>query len=275
MKGFFMKTRIICVAALALSAAGSGSAFAQTMRGMGMPSTGNGRGAPPPGPAAGTGSGGAMAGGAMGNISYGGGGSYGDGSSGASGVGTAGSSELSGEAALAQGLGRYNYDTALAAKQLEDARQRAIENRLAEQRAYYEMRRVNAANRLADHPHSTPEQIAERNRFALPRRLGANELDRTTGAIHWPAVLKRAEFETIRPQFEDVFAHPAGGEFGVGSTIYNRAQSLSHQMRALLDAQYASMSQMEWIQAMRFIESLAYETRFARDAATAKFTLAE
>jgi hypothetical protein len=34
-------------------------------------------------------------------------------------------------------------------------------------------------------------------------------------------------------------------------------------MRTALDEQHATMSQMEWIQSMRFIESLAYESRFA------------
>ena len=45
-----------------------------------------------------------------------------------------------------------------------------------------------------------------------------------------------------------------------------RVKALTADMRAQLDKEYDSMSQMEWIQAMRFLESLGYETRFAPGA---------
>jgi hypothetical protein len=205
-----------------------------------------------------------------------GGGSYGGGSygGGSSGTTTIEGSHLTGAAALAQGLGQYTYDSARAARQLEQARHLAIENRLDAQKANYAMRRLNQANWLADHPHSTLGQIAQINRSRLPRRLSSNELDPSCGLIRWPAVLERSEFETIRQQLDDIFAHRADEQFGVGSAVYSQTQRLARDMRALLDEERTSMSQMEWIQAMRFIESLAYETRFASETTTGRYTVA-
>jgi hypothetical protein len=76
-------------------------------------------------------------------------------------------------------------------------------------------------------------------------------------------VLERPEFDTVRGQLDDIFAHRSEESFGVGTPIYTRIQQLARDMRAQLDEDYPAMSQMEWIQSMRFIESLAYEARFA------------
>ncbi len=263
-----MKTRIIFTAALLIPLVASGnSALAQSMMGNGMPAMGGGGRISP----------GTSGGAPMGGMSNGGGSSYGGGGGGggSGGVATVDGSYLSGAAALAEGLGKYNYDSARAARQIEDATHEAIENRLLAQKSYYEARGLNKAQWLAEHPRSTPEQLAQINQSRLPRRLTASDLDPTWGSIRWPAVLERPEFEKSREQFGDIFAHRSEERFGVGSAVYCRTQSLAHDMRKLLDEQRASMSQMEWIQAMRFIESLAYETRFAPDLAAGKYTVAK
>lgn len=253
-----MKTRINFIAmVLLLMAASSSSAFAQSMHGSGTPSMGGG---------------GTMMGGTTGSPFNGFGGMYGGGDSGSA---TIEGSYLSGAAALAEGLGQYNYNTARAARQFEDARHQAIENRLLAQKSYYEARELNKANWLAEHPRSTPEQLSRIDQSRLPRRLNTSDLDPTWGVIRWPAVLERPEFEKFRGQLDDTFAHRSEERFGVGSAFYSRTQALAHDMRALLDEQRTSMSQMEWIAAMRFIESLAYESRFAPDTTAGKYTVAK
>lgn len=179
------------------------------------------------------------------------------------GYGTVAGSYLSGAGALASGLGEYNYNTALAIRQLQDANRQAIDNQVFAQKSQIEMRRLNKVQWLADHPRSTPEQIAKINESRLPRRLSTSELDPTWGQIRWPAVLQRPEFEKVRAGLNDIFAHRSVETFGVGSPAYAEVQRLTHEMRTALDEQHATMSQMEWIQSMRFIESLAYESRFA------------
>jgi hypothetical protein len=264
-----MKTRFIFLATLLLSLATfSNSAFAQSMRGMGMPAMGGGGGTNH------SGAGGGNPGTTMGGAFSGYGGSYGGDYGGSSAVATVEGSSLTGEAALAEGLGKFNYDSARAAKQIEDARQQAIANWLLAQKAYFESRAINQAEWLAEHPRSTPAQLAQINQSRLPHRLSSSDLDPTWGVIHWPDVLQRSEFEKFREQFDDAFAHRSDERFGVGSAFYSRTQRLAHEMRASLDGQRDSMSQMEWIEAMRFIESLAYETRFAPNMTADKYTAA-
>jgi hypothetical protein len=261
-----MKSRFIFTAALLIPiVASANAALAQSMQGNGRPSMGGGG-------MTGPGTTGAAA---MGGMPNGMGSSYGGGGGGSGGVATVDGSYLSGAAALAKGLGKYNYDSALAARQIEDATHQAIENRLLAQRSYYEVRRLNNSHWLAEHPRSTPEQAAQINQSRLPRRLTPSDLDPMWGSIRWPAVLERPEFETMREQFGDIFAHRSEEPFGVGSAVYSRTQCLAHAMRAVLDEHRTSMSQMEWIQAMRFIESLAYETRFASDQTAGQYMVAK
>lgn len=176
---------------------------------------------------------------------------------------TADSGFLIGKAAFAMGLGQYNYNTALAARQLQEADKEAIQNDLFGLRTYFEKKRLNDEYWASKHPPMTPEQNLLVEQSRVPRRLTASELDPTWNVIRWPLVLERPEFETVRQALEDAFAHRNDGNFGIGSPAYNHIKELTRDMRSILDQEYDSMSQMEWIQAMRFIESLAYEPRFA------------
>lgn len=188
------------------------------------------------------------------------------GSVGATGQGegtTALSSYMTGMAAFTQGLGQAIYNTSLASEHFEGARRLWLDNNLHAEQVYFEKRRLNDEYWLSKHPPMTPEQQAQIDQSRLPRRLTSSELDPTWGMIRWPAVLERPEFDTVRSKLDDIFAHRGDESFGVGTPIYARIQQLSRDMRAQLDEDYPTMSQMEWVQAMRFVQSLAYEARFA------------
>jgi hypothetical protein len=199
-------------------------------------------------------------GGSMGTVVYPSSG-YGAGGS-SPGFGTITGSSFAGLGAFASGLGEHNYNTALAIRQLEEINRQSIDNKLYAEKSQIEMRRLNNIQWLADHPRSTPEQTAKINEARLPRRLSTSQLDPTWGSIRWPAVLQRPDFEKVRGSLDDIFAHRSTETFGVGSPAYNEVQRLTREMRATLDEQHTTMTQMEWIQSMRFIESLAYESRF-------------
>ncbi len=171
-------------------------------------------------------------------------------------------SARAGTAAMIQAQGQYNYNTSLANRQNIEAERQAIDNRLYAERIYFEMRRLNQEAWLAQNPRSTPEQIIRINQARLPRRLSTAELDPTWGTIYWPAVLQHAEFDRYRAALNDIFAHRADEHFGMGTPVYHQVQQLTNDMRAQLNREFATMSQMEWIQANRFIESLGYEARF-------------
>src|SRR5436305_8389284 len=120
---------------------------------------------------------------------------------------TAEGSLLSGKAAFAQGLGQYNYNTALATRHLLEANKQAIDNQLYAEKVYFEMRRLNDEYWLSKNPRLTPEQRVLIEQSRVPRRLTSSELDPVWGVIRWPAVLERPEFDTIREELNDVFAH--------------------------------------------------------------------
>jgi hypothetical protein len=261
-----MNTRFLLFEVLAaLVATTCDSAVAQTMRAAGMGSMSGTSGM--------TGSSGGISTGLnLGGLTNGMAGSYGYGSNYNYGATTVEGSYLSGAAAFAAGVGQYNLDTSRAAKYFEDADHQAIENHLFAIQTYYEAQRLNKAHWLADHPRPTPEQVAQINQSRLPRRLSTSELDPTWGAIRWPEVLEQPEFETTRRQLDDMFAHRADERPGIGTAFHRKVQALARDMRATLDDERAAMSQMEWIQAMRFIESLAYEARFANESIAGKYT---
>jgi hypothetical protein len=161
-----------------------------------------------------------------------------------------------------QALGQYNYNTSLARQQNEEARRRGMDNSLYAEHIYFEMRKLNQEYWLAQNPRSTPEQIKRINQSRLPRRLSPSELDPAWGTIYWPAILQHPEFDQDRTTLNDIFAHRRDEQFGLGTPVYHQVQQLTTDMRNVLNKEYATMSQMEWIQAVRFVESLGYEARF-------------
>jgi GNAT superfamily N-acetyltransferase len=182
--------------------------------------------------------------------------------------GTIAGSYWSGMAAYMQALGQYNYNTSLALREAQEARRAWLENNLEAEQKYFEMRRINQENWLAQHPRLTSEQVANIEQSRLPKRLTASELDPTWGVIQWPAVLRRPEFEQYRVSLQDLFAHRREQNSGIGTETYNEVQQLTRQMREVLNREVPTnehqvMTQMEWIHAARFLESLAYEARFA------------
>ncbi len=168
-----------------------------------------------------------------------------------------------GSADQLQALGELRYNTALARRQNEEARRQAADNALYAERIYFEMHKLNQQYWLAQDPPLTPEQRVRINQSQLPRRLSPSELDPAWGTIYWPAMLQRPEFDQDRTKLNDIFAHRRDEQFGLGTPVYHQVQQLTKDMRDVLNKEYATMSQMEWIHAIRFVESLGYEARFS------------
>jgi hypothetical protein len=160
-------------------------------------------------------------------------------------------------------LGELRYNSAIAWRQNEEARRQAADNDLHAEKIYFQMRKLNRESTLAEHPRLTAAEIKKINQSRLPRRLSPSELDPTWGTIYWPAVLQRAEFELARTTLNDIFAHRRDERFGLGTPAQHQVQQLTTEMRNELNSKIADMNQMEWIQAVRFVESLGYEARFS------------
>jgi hypothetical protein len=194
--------------------------------------------------------------------SYGGGG-WGWGGWGYGGGGTIAGSYLQGLGAAAQGAGAYNLATAEAARQAEAARAEYMQNEMSAMNNYFLAREANRQYREALRlPPLTPEQIYEINLSRLPKRLRLDQFDPVTGKINWPDVLKTKELDEDRQKLDKLFAERTHDNSGVGSENYHDIQMVVHDAMAKLHDEIKTLSPAEYLLALNFIDSLAFEARF-------------
>jgi len=142
-----------------------------------------------------------------------------------------------------------------------------LENRRRKAEHYFEMRRMNDSYRAERRsPSLTPEQLADINESRLPPRLTPEKWQPALGVAVWPAPLRGSEHAAERARLEILFAERTPEDSGVGSAAYAEVRRLTRRMRELLAAQAKEMSVEEYAVARKFIESLAYEARFAPTA---------
>jgi hypothetical protein len=149
-----------------------------------------------------------------------------------------------------------------------DPYSRYLENRRMRAEHYFEMRRMNESYRAERRsPGLTPEELADINESRLPRRLTPEQWQPSRGLIHWPAPLRGDEHAAERARLEELFAERTPEDSGVGGAGYGEARRLARRMRDQLAARAKELSVEEFALARKFIDSLAYEARFA-DVAT-------
>lgn len=176
-----------------------------------------------------------------------------------------------GEADYIRAAGEYYLLKAQAHKHFEEARSMYIDNSVKSLQARYELKRINAEYRESvKRPRATTEEMV---RFAAsndPQRIPAHELNPVTGEIHWPAALLGEEFAECRQAMETIFANRGAVDFGARSPSHVHANLVAKQMTAVLSSQIKHLESGDWIDAKKFIASLAHETRFAPLGAVAQ-----
>ncbi len=177
---------------------------------------------------------------------------------------TAAEGYLRGSADYVRALGDNAYMNSLAAINAEQARSQYIDNRSAWTRTYFDMRSVNREYRVAERGRApTLDEAKYIAKAAAPTRLNAYQLQRTTGAINWPAALQGEQFIAARQQLEQAFADRDVHNSGVGSTTFSAISSAASVMRDQLKNQVTYMNPAEYVAAKKFVDGLAYEARFA------------
>lgn len=172
---------------------------------------------------------------------------------------TAQESAARGMADVIRSSGAANLMNSEAAKNLEDARKKNIENRLQWTETYFQMKQVNEQARAAKRrPAPSVEQLVRRSREQLPARLTPRQLDPVTGEIQWPEPFGSAEFESYRQQIEQLFAIRAA-EGVLDPEQLLQVRQLTQQMLGVLQQQARTLPSSVTIPARKFIESLAYE----------------
>jgi hypothetical protein len=190
----------------------------------------------------------------------GGGGSWGGGYYG----GTVYSHAAHGFADIVRSAGSYNLTTSEAYKNLEDTRRKYIENRLLWTQTYFEMRRINDEYRRAAYERDkrSHEYFIRYAQAAAPRRLTSSQLDPITGYLAWPRLLLTPAFAEWRRDLERLLADRVGTRGAIGEGNYFLIRDRVNEMQERLRQLIKDVPTNDYIDANRFLDSLAYEVRF-------------
>lgn len=172
---------------------------------------------------------------------------------------TAGEGYARGMGDLVRSQGVYNVLSSQAAVNMTEARRRQIENQAQWTDTYFRMRQTNREARAQEKgPQPTREDWVRIAQMGRPARLGPTQLDAVSGLIHWPALLNTDEFSNYRADLEPLFAERAqtGAMDGDGR---KKTQSVTKAMLNVLKSQITQVASADYMQARKFIESLAYE----------------
>ncbi len=176
---------------------------------------------------------------------------------------TAAESYQRGFADVVRSAGQANLMDSMAAQNYEKVRAMDIENRLKWTEAYFQMRQMNRAMRAAKQlPRLTPEQLAQNARQNLPTRLTSRQLDPVNGQIDWPVVLRNDQYAAEREKLDSLFQQRATTS-SIAPENYRDVQKYTGELLAALRKNVRDYSANDWTQARRFVESLAFEVRFA------------
>lgn len=149
-------------------------------------------------------------------------------------------------------------ETASQAGSAEEQRQ-VIENAKAANSLYYQFRETNRAYRLMEiaRDRATPQALAKAALDSVPRWLGPDELDRSSGRIAWPAALKTPDFSTLRSHVEEAFRQRNSS----GSSEAETAQTIRDNVRLMMDLLRVHIEDYpadEYLTARRFLDSVEY-----------------
>jgi hypothetical protein len=95
-----------------------------------------------------------------------------------------------------------------------------------------------------------------------PERLSSGDLDAVTGRIAWPEALQADGFADDRARLESLFAD----WINYGSLSLSHRQQIRNTTDAMLDTLRGRIEELppaDYMKALRFLESLAYEAYLA------------
>jgi hypothetical protein len=166
-------------------------------------------------------------------------------------------------AEVIRSAGEFNRNTAAAEVLHEQAREQAIDNRYSAVKTYFDVRQLNRQERNdARGRMPTQEDLLRYSQDRLPERLPLASLDRDTGAIRWPAVLKAPEFDEHRARLEQVFQGRSYYNSGLASQSYLEIKEEAGRMLLTLQDRVREIEPVAYVHAKNFITSLGYEGRF-------------
>lgn len=176
--------------------------------------------------------------------------------------GTYEGSVLMGWGAFARGVGEYNYYSALAVRELEEARAQAIRNHEAAVASWLTLRHGYQERRKAkwEEERLTPTELVQLIEAKRPVRLTAAQYQPASGKLSWPAILMGEEFAQEREAIEKMFAARTTKDTGAESMFYGEVNRMTEQMLGKLREKLPESNTMAYIAGKKFLVSLKYES---------------
>jgi len=171
-----------------------------------------------------------------------------------------------GAAAVIQAAGEYNLNTSQAAINYEQAYRMSLESSVTRAETFFARRRINESYHDAKQgPPPSRETLAERARQGVPARLSPEQFDPAFGTLFWPVAFDDHRFAAARNALDRLMAD-RDAQGGVGSAHYREVAELTSAMRKELRGLVDEMTPTEYVQAVKFLNSIAYEAQFVPDA---------
>ena len=162
--------------------------------------------------------------------------------------------------------GEYNQMNTAAMKNYEDARSKYIDNQEKWTQVYAEKQRALAAQKEADREAAlaTRERAKEftaAHPSSGPARLASSQLDPSTGRIQWPTALTAAAFEGQRKSLDALFELRA--QTSTNPDLASQVDKAVREMKDSLRKQIRDIATQDYLEARRFLDSLAIEAQSA------------
>lgn len=173
--------------------------------------------------------------------------------------GTVFGNNAAGLAELIRAQGARNLLDATAATQWQHARRAAIDNHKAYVDAYFSVKQLNNEYRASMRGRrGTYEDFVRYAQAGAPPRLTPAQLDRVSGRISWPVLLRAEVFSPYRAELEKLFAFRAvTGQLSAEEFL--RVDQVTNMLIGDLRSRVALLPGQEYVQAKRFVQSLGYE----------------
>jgi hypothetical protein len=168
---------------------------------------------------------------------------------------------LRGAAEYWHGLGSYWLALSQAYICREKARALAVANReriVSDKIAMREWLEADRQRRIAER--RATNLLLHPTTFEV-YRLGAKQLDRTTGTIVWPTVLRNAEYSELRNRLDSMFRDDACGNCRLNSKLSVIARCVD-SLKEELRRNRAGIKTAEWLAASKFLSGVSVEAEF-------------
>jgi len=172
---------------------------------------------------------------------------------------TAAEGAARGMADLVRSQGQTNLNNSAAAINYSVARRNQTDNRSAWTSTYFQMRQENRRARAAERgPRPSMADLVRYAQAGKPKPLSPSELDNITGNVHWPMLLQVDDYQDSRYELEKIFKSRARTGT-LSPSDFMRIRQVTTSMLDQLKGNIRELPPQQYMIAMRFLESLAYE----------------